>query len=745
MDGRAAVDVRHEHERYWLDTRAWMPRMLPGDPPAKGPVRTVPEGDASPRDASALEGAGEGRWVRGAWEYGFTFAGMAGGARGRSEPRRTDYCRRRRAVRRRIVRATGPGDGDGDGYGDGDDGDATVEVVNTSAALEAFLAAYASGNGGALHRCGDVAVLPPQSAPREVATGALLAVSYRRDDLRPVLARGAPQRGVATVARGRFWTGRRFFACGPAAEPRLLGELEFLALSGRWEARRAAAQAELRRLDAYARHWDSDAEARAYAARPRGCAERLCGGEREYVAKRRAAAEPHLRRAVPGAADADARDLPVVALDFSGGGVRALVNAAGAMEALAEAGLAACAVYSAGVSGGSWFQAALASSPADVGSPEFADQMRAAAASAPWAAASPVKGARAVFGTLARVRAWRPGNGGAVSDVYGLFLGRQYLGAAGVARPLDAVLSEQALACDPARRPYPLYAACRPRGGGGHEWFEFSPHEVAALDAQVAVPAWAFGRPFLGGRSAERAPEQPLGALLGTWGSAFCASLDEAERHGALPPWLTRALGAVVDGGTRAVPAAAQHNFCLGMDEAAGEGGDTESETVRLVDAGVACNSGLPSLLREERGVDVVLLLDARAGNSAGGSDDSRDVLRAYQRYAAERGLPRPADGLPDEALRGIGAPGSAARVLEWGANTLVVYMPLVARVEHRLCPRTSAECDFRKFAYAPDAFDRLRLLAKANTEAALPAIRQALALAFERRRRRRLRCQAEG
>jgi len=61
-----------------------------------------------------------------------------------------------------------------------------------------------------------------------------------------------------------------------------------------------------------------------------------------------------------------------------------------------------------------------------------------------------------------------------------------------------------------------------------NHWFEFTPFEVGSRWLSAYIPTWSFGRKFKRGDSRSSAPEQSLGFMMGIFGSAIAASLEEA-------------------------------------------------------------------------------------------------------------------------------------------------------------------------------------------------------------------------
>ncbi|CBQ70915.1 related to phospholipase A2, cytosolic [Sporisorium reilianum SRZ2] len=60
----------------------------------------------------------------------------------------------------------------------------------------------------------------------------------------------------------------------------------------------------------------------------------------------------------------------------------------------------------------------------------------------------------------------------------------------------------------------------QPAAKGYFQWFEATPLEVGSADVQGYIPTWAWGRPFVSGRSLDRRPEESLSLLLGQCTSA---------------------------------------------------------------------------------------------------------------------------------------------------------------------------------------------------------------------------------
>mmetsp|Transcript_16499 Transcript_16499/g.39438 ORF Transcript_16499/g.39438 Transcript_16499/m.39438 type:complete len:1357 (+) Transcript_16499:109-4179(+) len=363
-------------------------------------------------------------------------------------------------------------------------------------------------------------------------------------------------------------------------------------------------------------------------------------------------------------------------------------------------------------------------------------------------------------------------------------------------------LSSQRSTLASGSRPLPIYTAVRlqdeaEEGGAGaeggegdeYEWVEFTPMTFASCRSGRSVPVWALGRSFHQGRSVSCGPELPLPILFGMWGAAFTASPREVLRALRLkrkneaqrPEHVAAAIA-------EHVLALAEHAVALGAEEssarlrrmrivdpyqcpspfaglegpvsrgsspgvseerASSEGarGKARSkDTLVLSDAGINFNVPVPPLLRPERGVDVMVMVDARAFASEESVDESHELTCAAQ-YARDHGFSFPK--LPASKLKGMGArpctvfggeesdEGGRKRARRKHAP-MVVYLPLVKNeaVDPLLDPVNDDWASFYEFQYEPKNFKRLLRLARENVltskQLLLDAIRRAVQIKRE-------------
>ncbi|KAJ2353460.1 hypothetical protein GGF43_003494, partial [Coemansia sp. RSA 2618] len=198
-------------------------------------------------------------------------------------------------------------------------------------------------------------------------------------------------------------------------------------------------------------------------------------------------------------------------------------------------------------------------------------------------------------------------------------------------------LSAQRPAVDQGALPMPIYTAVRhfigtddndPDKVLGHkyQWFEFNPYEVGSIDHGAWIPSWAFGRPMENGREQFKVGETHFGSILGAASSAFCASVDAMvmELYMAVPSIVRTAMDPLLDRfehGTAVshpIPPFTLYNPFFKAKPPANEQTAELAELgskplLSLMDAGMQNNLPFAPLLRPERGVDAIVCLDASA------------------------------------------------------------------------------------------------------------------------------------
>jgi hypothetical protein len=250
-----------------------------------------------------------------------------------------------------------------------------------------------------------------------------------------------------------------------------------------------------------------------------------------------------------------------------------------------------------------------------------------------------------------------------------------------------------------------------------------------------------------------RAPEQSAPLICGLVGSAFCASLEEAERCIQLPAPVKQALSFLNINGKRSFVQPPRHwNFAYRMRQQETKKknkADEEEEgqkqpqppplcfnadklTMSLVDAGVHVNAPLIPLFRPERRMDAVFVFDARPTESKDAkvrAHEARNVLAAFVAHSDVTGLKIPASMRDAKRMRNVGV--RACTVFEAAARVpSVVYLPLVRNdaYDAKFDPATASHCDVTRFSYSGERFDQLAGLSEFNAKASVPKIRALLA-----------------
>lgn len=342
-----------------------------------------------------------------------------------------------------------------------------------------------------------------------------------------------------------------------------------------------------------------------------------------------------------------------IGLAASGGGIRAMIATIGFLLGLQDIGVLQTSTYLAGVSGGCWAIAPWITSGISLAAyrDQLAHRMQGGLVHA------------AIFDSISDfeqfvaplMTKYEYGQPLSAIDVYGSLLAHKLLPHLGVSDINQINLTSHINRLD-GSVPYPLYTAVVDAEVGNpnnpYIWLEYTPHEIAAPAMGTAVPARAFGKKFTQGVSYDKAPEYTLGFCLGTWGSAFTANMKEllaevlfmmgnkasglCDQHrnflsAQLVPLLQGILAQSAALEDARFSPAQVHNFMAGMP-----GAWEKLTDLTIIDAGLDCNLPVPPLLRKERAVDMIILLDA--SSDAGTLAEPASAAH----YAQVHGIPFP-------------------------------------------------------------------------------------------------------
>lgn len=403
--------------------------------------------------------------------------------------------------------------------------------------------------------------------------------------------------------------------------------------------------------------------------------------EREYLEKRRPkvkmAFEKLLNRPL------DNKKVPNVAIVASGGGYRAMLGTIGGLLALEKIGILDVATYMVGLSGSTWAMAPWISTGMSL--PNFKDYIQKTIQKDIKVAS--ISEAKSIIDMLSvKLTFDEPIT---FVDIYGGLLANRLLNYFGT----DAqrvYLSQQTERIKNADIPYPIYTAIDAREAVSREphWFEYTPHEVGSPYFGIYVPTWAYGRLFENGKSINFAPEQSLGSMMGTWGSAFGVHVGRAweEISENVPGFFKDAIekkfidpltGKRIDSSWIEI-----FNFSYGMAHQE----LSTRKTIKFVDAGIDFNLPYPPISgeRSERKADIILFLDFSGGSLV-------YSMKKVEEYARRKGLKFPKIDYTNLETKAISI------FMDPSDNTVpvVIYFPRISETglweKHKSNPDVSA------------------------------------------------------
>jgi cytosolic phospholipase A2 len=417
--------------------------------------------------------------------------------------------------------------------------------------------------------------------------------------------------------------------------------------------------------------------------------------------------------------------VPRIALCFSGGGYRAMIESIGFLKAVDEVGLLDSIMYMSGLSGSTWAINPWVASGLSID--DYFKQL------APKLNISIFKSCQNLawnhYNDLISLMARKHLDGQYVGivDVYGAMLANNLLRGI-VKDPLNYPLS--ALIPNLSGNKYPLPISTAVMGGVGkhHNWIEFTPFEIGSSEIGF-VPTWSFGRKFEQGVSKlvfsdHFANQQSLGFLMGIWGSAFALDLErlQFELSEYKDCSLYNTLNSVFkymgwhenNAGAAYLP-----NFSYNMkrDRWFGVFGGTDilfnkQPDISFIDGafdlidGNSVNLGIIPLLRKERQVDIIIVCDASFKNKGASS------LRAAEKRAKALGLKFPKIDYKniDQTTVSVFEDCSSNNV------PTIIYIPDIANKHYgSFDPYNSSYTATTNFCYTSDQVCELAGLARRN------------------------------
>lgn len=414
----------------------------------------------------------------------------------------------------------------------------------------------------------------------------------------------------------------------------------------------------------------------------------LAPEEIKYLARR----QPILEQGFETVFGTNPQRKPTIAVCCSGGGYRALVGTAGFMRGLQETGLLDCVTYGSYLSGSTWYAApwVLSGQKPSAFSSEARSRVELKLTDLIYDSSEILGEITSRFGLTNKPLT--------LLDVWGRMLGHRLLLEFGDRRK-QSHLEDLIPNVANGGYPLPIFTSVIRRKAVRYEWCEFTPFEVGSDYLNGFIPAWSLGRTFKDGKAVDCAYQHTMGYLMGVWGSAFTATIEEAFEQTLkgvnLGSWYSSWIRLSINPFllSHGIQSARMPNFVynLGGCQMTGE------RMLEVIDAGIVFNLPVPPLLKKARNVDIIIIADMSM------PINGNEMLLKVVDYARRRKLPFPA--IPSGAI-----PENGMELFYEEGKPMVIYLPLVAQAGYSAAfnPTTSGYCDLDNFKYTASQFDEL-------------------------------------
>jgi hypothetical protein len=336
--------------------------------------------------------------------------------------------------------------------------------------------------------------------------------------------------------------------------------------------------------------------------------------ERAYRAKRQQVVRRGLEKFL--GLDLNGKYIPEIAVVTSGGGHRAMLYSAGSLAEAQNAGLLDTIMYISSLSGSTWSLSYIVHEY--MRGNYSIDQMVQNLVQKSTKSLADLTSQEVDL--LSDVLLWKKAFAQpmALVDLYGLLLGNLLFSEYGDLRHRTYLSQEAGLIAD-GSFPFPIYTAVPAETTEFEKlMYEFTPYEVWAPWG-ISIPPYAFGNRFINGvrtKSGELfAPEQPMGTLLGVFGSAYAVTLQRVyqEVEQKMAAQVRAIVGDIFfhkEVGQARIASADFHNFMMGMSSSAIK----NKKLMLMADAGLGITGGLPfqpvSGKDGRRKADIYIIID---------------------------------------------------------------------------------------------------------------------------------------
>lgn len=251
--------------------------------------------------------------------------------------------------------------------------------------------------------------------------------------------------------------------------------------------------------------------------------------EKNFIKKRKAKVKNALEKLLNKPISNN--DVPNIALCFSGGGYRAMIETIGSLEAANTMGLLDSTCFMGSLSGSTWTLMPWIASgkPIDVYKNELTQKIRSFSVTD--LSLSEIK---SIFSALVKKGVTYKQSVNLV-DVYGALLANILLENITPHKQTFALPDLQAKIMT-GNYPLPIATAVLSGSIENKPCFEFTPFEIGCRELTMFIPSWALGRIFKNGVSEPFSPglyppTPSLGYYMGIWGSAFALDFKTASER----------------------------------------------------------------------------------------------------------------------------------------------------------------------------------------------------------------------
>lgn len=261
----------------------------------------------------------------------------------------------------------------------------------------------------------------------------------------------------------------------------------------------------------------------------------LCEEEKKFLQKREKFVFEAMKKLLGKDGPKTINEVPKIAVVGSGGGFRAMVSLSGVFCALKDMGLLDCVMYTAGLSGSTWYLSTLYSHPEwpNIHPRKVRDELRENVKDNwMWLLLTPSWMYKHVNIILQKKSKGQPVS---FTDFFGYLVGDTILKN----RKDIPTLSQQQQIVKDGTVPFPLYTCLHVKKDVSAqkfcEWVEFNPYEIGMVKYGTFMKTEHFGSKFFCGKLLNHYEEPSLHYMQGIWGSAFTILLQRVLHEGEAP------------------------------------------------------------------------------------------------------------------------------------------------------------------------------------------------------------------